>query len=193
MNHAMPATSKPSTHNPRDWLTLIGLGVLMGGTPEFLMDTRKGLYSYQALQTRLAENSFAVGGLVDMTGPVLRLSNLEPEDLFVLLSKIRHVYAWGDTTQYLIPDAGLTSFMTHCSKRIGDAYFRTPRNTITAFVDLLAVLDQNPGKKWDDLIESVSIPTDVNPDLVPLAADDGNGDEGQHDETDDDELSSFSL
>lgn len=51
--------------------TSVGLGVLMGGTPEFLMDTRKGLYSYQALQTRLAANSFAVGGLVDMTGPVL--------------------------------------------------------------------------------------------------------------------------
>ena len=52
------------------------LGVLLGGTPEFLMDTRRGLYSYQALQSRLAENTFAKAGLVDMSGPVLRLSSL---------------------------------------------------------------------------------------------------------------------
>src|ERR1039457_3149953 len=56
-------------------------------TPELLMDTRRGLYSYDALRSRLAENSFAVGGLADYTGPVLRLANLAPEDLFLLLGK----------------------------------------------------------------------------------------------------------
>ena len=59
------------------------LGFVLGGTPEFLMDTRRGLYSYEALQSRLAENTFARGCLVDLSGPVLRLSSLTPEDLFV--------------------------------------------------------------------------------------------------------------
>lgn len=174
--------------------TSAGLGVLLGGTPEFLMDTRKGLYSYQALQSRLAENTFAVDGLVDMTGPVLHLSNLAPEDLYILLSKIRHVYSWGDESQFLISDDGLKSFMTHCSKRIGDAYFRTPRNTITAFVNLLAVLDQNPEKKWTDLIESVSLQTEVNPDLVPLqqGEEDSEGSSALGDDPED-EFSSFTL
>jgi len=54
------------------------LGFLMGGTPEFLMDTRRGLYSYEALQSRLAENSFAREGLVDLSGPVIRLASLTP-------------------------------------------------------------------------------------------------------------------
>ncbi|MCP4204440.1 MAG: ATP-binding protein, partial [bacterium] len=72
-----------------------GLGVLLGGTPEFLTDTRRGLYSYQALQSRLAENTFANGELVDLSGPVVRLANLSPEDIFVLLGKLRHVYASG--------------------------------------------------------------------------------------------------
>lgn len=137
--------------------TTEGLGFILGGTPDFLLDTRRGLYSYSALQSRLAENTFAVGGLADYTGPVLRLANLSPEDFFVLLGKLRHVYASGDSTAYLIPDDGLQSFMAHCSKRIGEAYFRTPRTTITAFVNLLAVLEQNPGIDWTDVIQKIEV------------------------------------
>ena len=165
--------------------TAYNLGFLLGGTPEFLLDTRKGLYSYSALQTRLAENTFAVNGLVDYSGPVLKLTNLSPEDLFVLLGKIRHVYAAGDPDAYLVPDEALSAFMEHCSKRIGDAYFRTPRNTITAFVNLLAVLEQNPGVKWNDLLGQVQIQQDSNPDIEALESDDS-ADE-------DDELASFKL
>ena len=137
--------------------TAAGMGVLLGGTPEFLTDTRRGLYSYPALQSRLAMNTFAVNGLVDYSGPVLQLTNLSPEDLYVLLGKIRHVYAAGEVKQYLIQDEGIQQFMAHCSGRIGDAYFRTPRNTITAFVNLLAVLDQNPQAKVSDLITKTDI------------------------------------
>jgi P-loop Domain of unknown function (DUF2791) len=137
--------------------TAAGLGVMLGGTPEFLTDTRRGLYSYPALQSRLTVNTFAVNGLVDYSGPVLQLTNLSPEDLYVLLGNIRHVYAAGEVKQYLIADEGIQQFMAHCSKRIGDAYFRTPRNTITAFVNLLAVLDQNPQAKVSDLIAQTDI------------------------------------
>ena len=112
------------------------LGFLMGGTPEFLMNTRRGLYSYEALQSRLAENTFAREGLVDLSGPVIRLASLTPEDLFVLLANIRAVMQ-GD--EAILPDNALEAFMAHCSDRIGEAYFRTPRNTVTAFVNLLAV------------------------------------------------------
>lgn len=145
-----------------------GLGFLLGGTPEFLMDARRGLYSYQALQSRLAENSFAKEGLVDLSGPVMRLSNLSPEDIYVLLSKLRHVYAGGNPSNYLVPDESLTAFLSHCSKKIGDAYFRTPRNTIRSFIDLLAVLEQNPRTSWTDLIGGVSVTAETNPDLAPL-------------------------
>ena len=148
--------------------TAMGLGFLLGGTPDFLLDTRRGLYGYQALQSRLAENTFATGNLVDHSGPVLKLSNLTPEDLFVLLGKIRHVYASGDPGAYLVPDEALSAFMAHCSQRIGEAYFRTPRNTITAFVNLLAVLEQNPAVSWRDFLGNVEIRVEANPDLAPL-------------------------
>jgi hypothetical protein len=146
--------------------TAEGMGVLLGGTPEFLLDTRRGLYSYSALQSRLAQNQFAVNGLVDFSGPVLSLSQLTKEDLYVLLANIRNVYALGDPAKHLVPDEALESFMHHCSTRIGDAYFRTPRNTVTAFVSLLSVLEQNAHASWRDLLGSIDVVVERNPDLA---------------------------
>jgi hypothetical protein len=143
--------------------TAPGLGILMGGTPEFLMDPRRGLYSYPALQSRLAENAFATEGLVDFTSPVLRLAGLTPEDFFVLIGKVRHVFAAGHVEKYLIPDDGLHQFMRHCETRLGEAYFRTPRTTIRAFVDLLAVLEQNPTATWQQALGGLSLVPDTEP------------------------------
>jgi hypothetical protein len=97
--------------------TVTGFGVVLGGTPEFLMDTRRGLYSYAALQSRLAENSFAKNGLVDYQHPVVRLSSLSQEDFLVLLHKIQHVFAFGDEARYILPEEALTAFMAHCHVR----------------------------------------------------------------------------
>jgi bacteriophage exclusion system BrxC/D-like protein len=148
-----------------------GLGFVMGGTPEFLMDTRRGLYSYQALQSRLAENTFAAHGLVDYNSPVIRLSNLTQEELYLLLGKIRDVFAYGDVTQYLIPDEGMKQFMDYCAKRIGAAYFRTPRTTIKEFTNLLSVLEQNPHASWQQLVAGVSPEKDIDPHLAGAAVD----------------------
>lgn len=152
-----------------------GIGFIFGGTPEFLMDPRRGLYSYQALQSRLAENTFASSGLVDLSGPVLRLQNLTPEDLLVLLANIRNVFAGGDPDKNLVPDEALQAFMVHCSQKIGEAYFRTPRNTIKSFVQLLAVLEQNPGTTWQALIGEVEVANDSEIETDDQAADTGAG------------------
>ncbi len=152
------------------------LGFLMAGTPEFLMDTRRGLYSYQALQSRLAENAFAKDGLVDLSGPVVRLQSLTREDLFVLLSNIRNVFAGGDPAKQAVPDEAMVAFMEHCQKRVGDSYFRTPRNTVKAWVQLLSVLEQNPGTDWRALVGEVPVQADApEPDL---AAGEVDGDDG---------------
>lgn len=82
--------------------------------------------------------------------------------------------------------------MSHCSKRIGDAYFKTPRNTIVAFVNMLAVLEQNPGVNWGDLIEQVDVPAERNPDFDPLPDDDGEA-TAPATSSEEDELSSFRL
>jgi len=140
-----------------------GLGVLMGGTPEFLLDTRRGLFSYPALQSRLAENTFAQQGLVDYTSPVMRLGSLTPEDFYVLLEKLRLVYAGGDPGKFRLPDAGLTAFMAHCQRKLGETYFRTPRTIIRDFVNLLATLEQNPTAQWSVLLEQTQPQADIAP------------------------------
>lgn len=155
-----------------------GIGFVMCGTPEMLYDMRRGLYSYPALQSRLSENEFALNGLVDFSGPVLRLANLTKEDMYVLLGNIRHVFASGDESQYLVPDEALEAFMSHCNSRIGDAYFRTPRNTVREFVSLLSVLEQNRGAEWSRLINRVEVTAEADGDSL---------------EDDDDELGDFRI
>ena len=157
-----------------------GVGFIFGGTPEFLMDSRRGLFSYEALQSRLAENQFAGHGLVDMSGPVIRLQSLSPEELLILLANIRSVFALGDTARYLVPDEAIAAFMAHCNQRIGEAYFRTPRNTIKAFVQLLSILEQNPSAQWAEIIGTVSV-------------DEDEAESEQGGDADDDELASLTL
>ncbi|HKT05296.1 MAG TPA: ATP-binding protein [Rugosimonospora sp.] len=153
------------------------IGFLFGGTPEFLMDPRRGLFSYPALASRLAPNRFASADRVDYSGPVTRLGNLTPEDVFVLLTKLRHVYAGGDPQRYLVPDEALAGYMAHCATRLGDAFFRTPRETIRGFLDLLALLEQHSDLHWSELVRTVDL----------SAAGSGST------TTDDDELTSFRL
>ncbi len=160
------------------------IGFLFGGTPEFLFDPRKGLYSYEALQSRLAENTFAKAtGVIDYTSPTIHLTNLLPEEVYLLLKNLRHVYASGNTENYLVPDEALISFLKHCSEKIGDAYFRTPRNTIKAFIDFLAVLDQSNNLKWNQLIERVNLEKEINTDMPETSSK----------TKEDDELATFQL
>lgn len=153
------------------------LGLVLSGTPEFLYDTRRGLYSYEALETRLAANRFASDTLTDYSGPVVRLPSLTPEELFHLLEKLRDVFAGGDPARHLVPDEALAAFLVHCQQRLGESYFRTPRNSVKAFVDLLAVLDQNPGTDWRGLIGTVDIAPDrgAEADMAVDREDDGDG------------------
>lgn len=156
--------------------TAVGLGFVLGGTPEFLMDTRRGLYSYAALASRLAQNTFAGDGLVDYSGPVVRLGSLTPEDFYVLLQKIRYVYAAGDESKTLVPDQAIASFMEHCANRIGEAYFRTPRTTITSFINVLAVLEQNPGSVWQDLLGGIEVKRDAGGEADSVVEPEGEDD-----------------
>lgn len=181
------------------------LGFLLGGTPEFLMDQRKGLYSYEALHSRLAENTFAqIANVVDYHSPILMLQNLSPEEIYVLLCNIRNVFAGGNKDKYILPDEALKAFLEHCSKNIGDAYFRTPRNTIKAFVDLLSIVEQNPDLSWQSLIGNIKIDSETDNSLVTIADDDkltetvikkedDNSSKTDDNADDDDELTSFTL
>jgi len=160
LSHRLPSSRARQT-NYEALLTMLndclqggvgGLGFLMAGTDECLEDKRRGLYSYEALRSRLAENRLAGDGVVDFSGPVVRLQNLAPEDLFVLLRNIRHVHASGDAARYIVPDDALTAVLRKASETLGADYYKTPRDVIRSFVGLLNVLEQNPTKKWQDFM-----------------------------------------
>lgn len=158
-----------------------GIGFIFGGTPEFYLDTRRGMFSYDALRSRLAQNTFSNSKYKDLSGPVIQLESLSPEDLFVLLSNINFVYASGNEELKAVPEEALTVFMNYCSNRLGNNYFRTPRTTITAFINLLAVLEQNHEAQWQELIGSLEVQQD-------------NGSSAEKDGViEDDELTTFRL
>lgn len=167
-----------------------GLHVIFGGTDEFLEDRRRGLYSYEALATRLAPNEFAKGDVVDLSGPVIRLRSLTREDLYVLLMRIRDVFAAGDPAKHLLPDEGLAAFIDYSRRTLGDDYFRTPRDTVVRFVGLLNLLEQDPSHDWRAALGGV--------DSVPVAAPESAEAEAARepppaDRDDDDDLVSFKL
>jgi hypothetical protein len=169
--------------------TVEHLGFLFGGTPEFLTDSRRGLYSYEALRSRLQENTFANEEYRDLTGPVIRLASLSPEELYVLLQNLRHVHAGGDEEEYLVPDDALEAFMEHCADQIGEQYFKTPRQTVKKFVQFLSILDQNPELDWREVIGDVDVEPEKDEELEPVEDDSGEQDSGEGDE----ELTSFEL
>ena len=133
------------------------MGFIFAGTDGFLDDRRRGLASYEALSSRLAANSFVKEGLKDFSSPVIRLPNLSTEDFYVLISKIRHVFASGDSSKYLVPDEGLEAFMNHCLSKLGAEFYQTPRESVKAFVGFMSVLEQNPNTNWRDLLQNVSV------------------------------------
>jgi hypothetical protein len=160
-----------------------GLSFIFAATDECLYDKRRGLFSYEALATRLAENRFASGEVVDLTGPVLKLTNLTPEDCFVLLHNVRHVHAGGDAAKYAVPDEAIEAYLASCNQRMGAAYFQTPRQTIKDWIGLLNVVQQNPSADWRQLIGEIktAAPAEVDPAVATAAPDS------------DDNLASFKL
>lgn len=161
-------------------------GFLLGITPEALYDPRRGLCSYDALASRLAPNRFAQqAGLIDYSQPAISLKNLSPEELYLLLLNITKVFASGDLANRVIDDAGIHAFMEHCQGTIGAAYFQTPRETVRSFVQLLALLEQYPDKRWSDFMGAVTVTRDIDPNATS-ASEAVSGE-------DEDDLASFKL
>jgi len=145
-----------------------GLAVIFAATDECLTDKRRGLFSYEALATRLASNRFANGDVVDLSGPVIQLANLTPEDCFVLLINIRRVFYRGVAEEATFPEQAIISYLESCQRRMGSAYFQTPRETIKDFIGLLNVLEQNPGSDWRSLIAGIKTTTTSQPEATVI-------------------------
>ncbi|MGE3108813.1 MAG: ATP-binding protein [Phycisphaerales bacterium] len=171
-----------------------GLGVIFAATDDCLSDKRRGLFSYEALATRLAGNRFASDQVIDLSGPVIRLGNLTPEDCYVLLHNVRRVFARGENAESILPEEAIVAYLQSCQQRMGAAYFQTPRETIKDFVGLLNVLEQNPGADWRSLVSGIrTVATPEEPALSDPEEGDAVGERPSPQTHEQDDLTSFRL
>lgn len=129
-----------------------GLGIVMAGTPQFVEDPRRGLYSYEALRSRLAESRFVQGSFVNMAGPVIQLQTLTFEEIFVLLTRLRQIHALHFAYEERVKDEELQSFMQVVVNRLGAQEYLTPREVVKDFLAVLNILRQNPQVTLDQVV-----------------------------------------
>ena len=139
------------------------INFLIGGTPEFLEDQRRGLFSYEALRSRLAANRFLGEGLQDFTGPVIKLSSLTAEEIFVLLQKIRDIHREQAAAAIRMEDQDIHAYMEETLRRMGAREFTTPRELVREFVNLLNLLVQYPNKTWQEIVTGLPAPVESSP------------------------------
>jgi hypothetical protein len=135
------------------------LGVIVSGTPQMIEDRNRGLFSYEALRTRLEESRFARDGLRDMAGPMIRLDVLTAEEIFVLLQRLREVHGLHYGHKPKISDEQIQAFMTEMLNRLGADQFLTPRELVRDYVSILNLLQQHPDQSFDSLVRQVAIST----------------------------------
>ena len=130
------------------------LGIIMGGTPQSIEDRRRGVYSYEALRSRLTQGRFASEGLSDMLAPVIRLNPLTYEELLVLTEKLADIHAGYFEYQRSLTEDDLVSFLQIEFGRVGSDSHLTPREVIRDFIELLDIVYQNPGASVSSLLGS---------------------------------------
>ena len=130
------------------------LGFIMGATPQALEDKRRGIYSYEALRSRLAEGRFSKPGMRDLLAPVIRLEPLTAEEMLVLCEKLSDMHAGLYGYERIVSTDDLVSFLKVEYERIGADRNITPREVIRDFIELLDLLYQNQGMSISALLAS---------------------------------------
>lgn len=137
----------------------------IAGTREFLENERRGLFSYQALKSRLESNKFESAELRDFSQPVIRLFPLDHNEVFVLLRKLKEIFDFRYETQIDVSDADIHAFMEEMFNKPGASVFLTPREVIRGFLNILNMLHQHPQLNKKKLFGDLEI-RDERPDTT---------------------------
>ncbi|MEG2044816.1 MAG: ATP-binding protein [Clostridia bacterium] len=130
------------------------IGIIMCGTPECIEDTRRGVFSYEALRSRLSEGRFANATTRDMLAPIIRLEPLSNEEMYVLIEKLSAIHASLFEYTPIITDADMQNFLKIEYSRIGASTNITPREIIRDFIELLNIIYQNPAKSISEIMQT---------------------------------------
>lgn len=130
------------------------LGIIMGGTPQSIEDRRRGVFSYEALRSRLAQGRFAREDMTDMLAPVIHLQPLTYEELLVLAEKLADIHAGYFAYERKVTTDDLVRFLQIEFGRVGADSHLTPREVIRDFIELLDIMYQNPDTDVAELLQS---------------------------------------
>lgn len=136
-----------------------GLDIIFGGTPQFLEDTRRGLFSYEALRSRLCDSRFSIEGYKNLIGPVIRLKRLSDDELFALISRITILYSQYYNIDPRVSDSDRIEFLKICTSRAGADSMITPREMLRDYMTVLNILMQNPNVQFSDVVKSAISPS----------------------------------
>lgn len=120
------------------------LFINFAGTKEFMENERRGLFSYNALKTRLETNRFETSEFRDFSQPVIHLKPLDNNEVFVLLNKLKVIFDYNYKTEVDVNDTDIQSFMEEIFNKPGASEFLTPREVIRDFLNILNIIRQNP-------------------------------------------------
>ncbi len=165
-----------------------GLELLLGGTPQFLEDGRRGLFSYEALKSRLYDNRFAETEYRNLIGPVIRLRRLSDDELFALIVRLTKLHAQYYGAEPRITAEEQQEFLKICLSRAGADTMITPREIIRDYVSLLNILMQNPDADASALIGGGAVKLDHgdDPDEIKEETDSQSYDRSKYDFTSED-------
>ena len=148
------------------------LGIIMGGTPQSIEDRRRGVFSYEALRSRLTQGRFASAGLADMLAPVIHLEPLTYEELLVLIEKLADIHAGYFGYERTLTEEQLVAFLKVEFGRVGADTHLTPREVIRDFIELLDIVCQNPGADIDALLKTDAFSGAVSAPAVAASSQD---------------------
>lgn len=138
------------------------IGFIFGATPQMVEDRQRGLFSYEALRTRLEESKYAKDGLRDLSGPMIRLDVLSVEEIYVLLQRVREIHALHYDYKPTVTDKQIEALIEHSMERIGANQMLTPREILRDFTSILNILQQNPGTSFEKLVGELNTTPDTD-------------------------------
>ena len=128
------------------------IGFLMGGTPQCIEDKYRGVFSYEALRSRLAEGHFATADIRDLSAPIIRLQMLTQEEMYILVEKLLQIHAGLYHYTPALSQQDLVYFLTVEYNRVGAQTHITPREIIRDFIEVINILYQNPGRTVAEIL-----------------------------------------
>ena len=133
------------------------IGFIFVGTPQFLEDTRRGLFSYEALRSRLADCSIVSTGFRNLAGPIIRLTRLTDSELYALMRRLNLIFSEYSGEETHITPEQMTDFLSLCLSRAGADTMVTPREIIRSYLTLLQLMKANPDVPFRELLSEESV------------------------------------